>query len=269
MTLLDEARARRYLLGQMSEEEIDALEGEYFGDSEVLEQVWGVENDLVDAYVAGALGPDERASFERHYLASPVHRERVASARALQGAATPVEARARTSWTPWLALAAALVMVVASWWIGRDRPPVRSVQATAPTPQSIAPPPTAVPVLETAAPPPTRVVAAFALSPVLLRGGQGTPALRVAAGTDELALTLEGERPVGVPRDARLPFVVTTVEGETLARGNVVPKGDGLGVARIVADQLPPGDYILAVRLSEKGGEEDGPLRQYFFRIRR
>jgi hypothetical protein len=279
MSLLDETRARRYLLGQMSEDEADALEGEYFADGEVLEQVWGVENDLVDAYVAGALGPEERAAFEGHYLATPVHRDRVASARALRAAsgsrATPQDRR--PSWTPWLGLAAALLLVAAGWWIGRERPPVQNARATQPTPQAAATPTAVAPVAPTSPAGPRAVVAAFALSPVLLRGGQETPVLRVAPRTDELALTLEGERPEGVPRDARLAFVVTTVEGEMVARGSLVPRGDGLGVARIMADRVPPGDYILAVRLGDtdahlrtaRGGEEEAALRHYFFRIHR
>ena len=79
MTALDEARIRRYLLGRMPEEEAASLEGEYFARGEAIEQVWGVENDLVDAYVAGELGAEERSAFEAHYLASPLHRDRVES----------------------------------------------------------------------------------------------------------------------------------------------------------------------------------------------
>ena len=106
-------------------------------------------------------------------------------------------------------------------------------------------------------------MAAFALSTLLMRGGHQAPVLRVAPGTDELELTLEGERPEGVASDAQLSFVVKTVEGETVARGHVVPGAGGLGVARVAAARVPRGDYILAVRL----GDDDAPLRQYFFRI--
>src|SRR4029453_17878285 len=86
MSTLDGMRARRYLLGQLSEEEAEALEDGYFASAEALEQVWGIETDLVDAYVAGELAPEERSAFESHYLASPLHQDRVASARALRAA---------------------------------------------------------------------------------------------------------------------------------------------------------------------------------------
>ena len=105
-------------------------------------------------------------------------------------------------------------------------------------------------------------MAAFALSPLLMRSGQPAPVLRVAPVTDELKLTLEGERPEGVASDARLSFLVKTVEGETVARGHVAPDAGGLGIARVAAARVPPGDYILAVLSGD-----DAPLRQYFFRV--
>jgi hypothetical protein len=271
MSPLDETHARRYLLGQLSEEEATALEDGYFGDGEALEQVWGVETDLVDAYVAGELGPGDRSAFESHYLSSPVHRDRVASARELRaatlGPAAPTAPRRAVAWTGWLALAAGLLL--AAWWATRPGPPSPPVARNAPPSTVSAPPPTPTSA-ESPQPPATPalrrpVVAAFALSPMLLRGGQPTPVLRIPAGTDELAITLNGERPDGVPSSARLDFVIATVEGARVTGGQLDPGPKGLGVAHVPAGRLPAGDYILTVL--PRDTPEAAPVLRYFFRV--
>jgi hypothetical protein len=76
-----------YLLGELSESEQTALEQEYFADGEKFEQLWAAENELVDRYVRGRLSRADRQRFERHYLSTPGHRERVAFARSLLKAA--------------------------------------------------------------------------------------------------------------------------------------------------------------------------------------
>ena len=270
MSPLDETRARRYLLGQLSAEEAAAVEDRYFGDGEALEQVWGVETDLVDAYVAGEVDPGDRSAFESHYLSSPLHRDRVASARALRAAtlgraASPAPRRVG-AWAGWLALAAGLSL--AAWWVTRPGPPTAPVAGNAP--QSTAPAPSATPTSvespQAPTPAPRRpVVAAFALSPVLLRGGQPTPVLRIPAGTDELAIALAGERPGGALSQARLDFVIATVEGARVTGGRLVPRPQGLGVAQVAADRLPSGDYILTVLPRDQ--PEAAPVSRYFFRV--
>jgi hypothetical protein len=81
-TITDERREVmiRYLLGELSGGDQSALELEFFSDSETFDQVWAIENDLVDAYVRNRLPRRQRELFERHYLQSPKHRERVALA---------------------------------------------------------------------------------------------------------------------------------------------------------------------------------------------
>jgi len=73
----------RYLLGDLSEAEATALEEKLLADDEQFERVQEVENSLVDDYVRGRLLSEDRERFERYYLASPVHRRRVAFARNL------------------------------------------------------------------------------------------------------------------------------------------------------------------------------------------
>lgn len=106
-TIADESREAmtRYLLGQMTETDQHALEQEFFTDSEKFDQVWAVENELVDAYVRNRLPRRERELFEHHYLQSPKHRERVAFARMLLEAADETATASVTDSAP-----------VASWW---------------------------------------------------------------------------------------------------------------------------------------------------------
>jgi hypothetical protein len=71
---------RRYLLGELAEADQAALEQELLIDRAKFEQAWAVENELVDSYVRGEMSRVDRKRFESHYLASPLHRERVAIA---------------------------------------------------------------------------------------------------------------------------------------------------------------------------------------------
>ncbi len=77
----------RYLLGDLPESEQLAIEERCFADSDTFDRMWERENQMVDQYVRGRLAPAECARFEAHYLASPVHRQRVATARNLLAAA--------------------------------------------------------------------------------------------------------------------------------------------------------------------------------------
>ena len=73
---------RRYLLSELAEADQAALEQEFLIDRGKFDQMWAVENELVDSYVRGETSRPARERFEGHYLASPLHRERVAIAEA-------------------------------------------------------------------------------------------------------------------------------------------------------------------------------------------
>ncbi len=73
---------RRYLLGELAEADQTALEQELLIDRGKFDQVWAAENELVDSYMRGEMSSANRKRFEGHYLASPLHRERVAIAEA-------------------------------------------------------------------------------------------------------------------------------------------------------------------------------------------
>jgi hypothetical protein len=71
---------RRYLLGELAEADQTALEQELLIDRGKFDQVWAVENELIDSYVRGEMSRADRERFEGHYLTSQLHRERVATA---------------------------------------------------------------------------------------------------------------------------------------------------------------------------------------------
>ena len=81
-------RARRYLLGQATEEERSAIEREYFADAAALDAIGAAEDDLIEDYLASRLERDERDHFEREYLATPNHRRRVETVRLLIAASS-------------------------------------------------------------------------------------------------------------------------------------------------------------------------------------
>jgi len=96
--------SKRYLLGELSEQEQAALEEKYFSDPQVFNEVLRVESELVDAYARGQLSTEMRVRFEQTYLNHPARRQRVEFARALttridERAVTRVEqSPVRTSW---------------------------------------------------------------------------------------------------------------------------------------------------------------------------
>lgn len=78
---------RRYLLGELAEDERARVEGRYLADPEAFEHALATENDLIDAYVRGELNEGERKHFEAEYLKSDERREKVEFSRRLQAAA--------------------------------------------------------------------------------------------------------------------------------------------------------------------------------------
>jgi hypothetical protein len=82
----DDERLVDYLLGMLSEQETERLDELSIVDEDVAARLVAVENDLVDAYVRGALTGARLERFKAHYLASPQRRERVKFAEDFIGA---------------------------------------------------------------------------------------------------------------------------------------------------------------------------------------
>ncbi len=123
---------RRYLLGRLPEPESDALEVGLLADGDAFDAMQAAEDDLIDDYARGALGPADREAFEANFLPRGGMAGRVAFARGLGTAVAEHPAPAARPWSErlagWLgglmpapalrlaAAAAVLVLAVAAGW---------------------------------------------------------------------------------------------------------------------------------------------------------
>jgi anti-sigma factor RsiW len=231
--LSPEARARRYLLGQASDEESFALEGESFADERALDRIAAVEDLLIEDYLAGALSADDRERFERHYLASPEHRARVEIVRRLSSATS----------SPWygsityLATAAALLLAVGSavWMAIPER-------KTMPEPV----PPAVAEAREQATPAPPRVFA-VSLPAITVRGASESTPVVVPDEFDVLGLELQAAANLAANAAARA--VIETVAGDEVWQGplsaSTDPNGAAIGHVEVPVASLRPDDYIV------------------------
>jgi polyhydroxyalkanoate synthesis regulator phasin len=127
----NEILMRRYLLGDLPQEERVRFEGEYLADAELFEELASTENDLVDSYVRGELTGGEGRRFELEYFRSPQRREKVEFARALNQVSTLEQQAGRSSlWNKigsvfsvqhrmpqWALVAAAIVVLASGSWL--------------------------------------------------------------------------------------------------------------------------------------------------------
>jgi hypothetical protein len=266
------SRARRYLLGQASEVEASDLELEYFADETAVDRIAAAEEDLIEDYLGDRLTPDECLQFERHYLASPDHRQRVGTIRRLMvatsrsGDSAPVKPTvSRHRPYQWLALAAALVAVVGTVWTFR---PVRHERSALSENRPASP---SAPERRStqAVRPPTAATRVFALSlsPASVRGANDAPSLRIPQGTDVVALRLEGEGPSILNGRA----VIRTVTGNDVWAGPATTATDlPAGVVaqvNIPPDRLSVDDYVVTLFGTDPAGVERERYR-YFLRVR-
>ena len=75
--------AKRYLLGELSDDEKTRMEKAYFSDDSEFEAIELAEDELVDAYVRDQLAPDDNLRFKTKLLNSTRIKERVHFAEAL------------------------------------------------------------------------------------------------------------------------------------------------------------------------------------------
>src|SRR6185295_16358756 len=78
-----EALLVQYLLGDLPEEELVAIEDRAFRDRQLLQAIQAVESDLIDEYVRGGLSDRERRQFEGRFFVSAERRRKVEFGRAL------------------------------------------------------------------------------------------------------------------------------------------------------------------------------------------
>lgn len=118
----------RYLLNDLPKEEQLRFEDEYFADHDLFEQMEAIEEDLIEDYFRNRLTATEHAKFERHYLATPERREKIAFGEALVSVASELtkptpDPSPPSSWWSWLlpkpavgwAFATLLLLAACTW----------------------------------------------------------------------------------------------------------------------------------------------------------
>jgi len=77
-----QTQLERYLLGELGDAEMEALEESFFTDSDAFLELQAAEMALVDRYVRSEISDAERGSFEANYLISAERKAKVDAARA-------------------------------------------------------------------------------------------------------------------------------------------------------------------------------------------
>lgn len=76
-------RIRKYLFGELSEQEQADFEQAYFEDDALFDQLIIAEEELIEDYLRDRLTPGTRQKFEHGYLTTPARREKVEMTRSL------------------------------------------------------------------------------------------------------------------------------------------------------------------------------------------
>jgi CHAT domain-containing protein/tetratricopeptide (TPR) repeat protein len=79
----DQGLMRRYLLGQLAEDERQKFEETMMADNELYNRVLLAEDEMVEEYLQGELSESERAGFEASFLSTPEGQQQVSFAKAL------------------------------------------------------------------------------------------------------------------------------------------------------------------------------------------
>lgn len=215
---LEEVRV--WLLGLLPEQESRSFEERLITDSELYEEVFIVEEELIDDYIADRLSADERKAFESYFMNSPERQEQFRIANALRvyigaKATEPVTEVKRRSPFAAMWLVAAAVVIAALVWI----PSIWFQQSST----------------------------GKSYNAVLTPGGQtregGTPQqqITIPAGTDTLQLDLK------LTRNDFQKYRATLLNSEG---GTIQIKDNLTGPTlrfSVRTQQIPPGEYQLKV----------------------
>lgn len=79
----DKMLIQRYLLGEVTDQEREQVERQLMTDRQYLDHILRVEESLIDKYVRGVLGQDEREPFEKYFLNAPERRDKLEFAQSL------------------------------------------------------------------------------------------------------------------------------------------------------------------------------------------
>jgi len=273
----DATRARRYLLRDVSDRESELIEQEYLEHEEAVDRIAAAEDELIEDYLSDQLTASERDRFEHTYLSVPHHRVRVETVRRLMSRAsrsgstlrekgTLLSWRRVTSYSPWLALAASVLVIasIALW----NSPAFREQQGELVENPTAPPAPGPVEPATAARPSPPRIFA-VTLSPVTVRSAGENPTVGVPPGTETIVVRLESD--VDVRKLVARRASVQTVGGDEVWQGAVTAESNApagaVARADIPAASLPADDYVVILFATDQAGVEQ-EWNRYFLRLR-
>jgi hypothetical protein len=253
-------KAARYLLGQLSDEEQDRFEQESLMDDQRFEELVSAEDDLIDAYVAGELPPEDARRFEARFLSVPARRERVEFARSLHRLAAaeagplpaPEGARPGAPRGSRLALAASLAAAAVGGWsllqvreLSRALHEARGEQQALDRRLAAEQARAGALAADLAA---AREAPGAVVGWTLQAGGErshGSPAARsLAPEVEWVRLRL---RAPGIPPTARVRLTLETAEGAALAVQEGLRARGGAVEVILPAALLAPGSYVITL----------------------
>ncbi|HQU85336.1 MAG TPA: hypothetical protein PKY59_19505 [Pyrinomonadaceae bacterium] len=146
----NEAVYRRFLLGEMTENEREKFEAEFLADENIFDEISVAEDELVEAYVRGTLDFETKRKIETNYLKSPKNIEKLEFTRSmlanLKTSNETFEKKENSSFLkslvafltdPKLAFGAAfaiLLIIFASWFLLKKPSKNEIVKNATPTP---------------------------------------------------------------------------------------------------------------------------------------
>jgi len=250
----DEERLKRYLLGELDQQEALELERKYLADDGLCEQLEMAAAELCDQYVGRELSLEHARRFETTFLSSPRRRELLRLSQDLHRAARPIPAPSTVPASPaWLSRVAALLVATlgVGWWVtGRlDRPPAL------PSPRSS-------PAVTGAG----QVTAT--LLPGLHRTSDRAPRVVVPLGSALVEVDAYIEAPPAFAPEDGLAVLRSAAgaevwRGEPLTLRRLPP--DAVVRLRFPAADLRPGQYVLTLYV--RGEQRQDELGSYRFKI--
>jgi hypothetical protein len=252
---------REYLLGQLAEEEQQALEQRLLTEDDLFQELEIVEDELVDDFVAEELTANERAQFEQYFLSSPERQQDVRFAAGLHryvaGKTDPAgetsispaapeltwQERVRIAWTSQTqllriaAIAATVVIIAGVFWLVRNNRQLPQTYAT------------------------------FTLTLSKNNRADSEPATEVKLPLNADAARLYLKLPEPVDQSARYRVELLKDTGEATAI-NSVALLDNSAVVEIPAAQLARGQYALKVYVVKPDGTDQRINGSYFLSVK-
>jgi len=289
----DPVLLRSYLLGELAEDDADALEIRLLQDDALFELAEAVEGDLLAAWARGDLAVDDRQKVVHRLAASPRGRARLvlaegltSLARSAPGPQTQAPPRAPLPFRPrvpnaerpvlrFAAIAAGMLVIAGGVWLAlppggpklANRLP-SPLPRTMPAPPS-SPPPEQTPSAQVAAKPPAEPaprrppLPAFVFELALSgtrSGEQDHSVMTIPRGTQRVEIQLPLDEGLGDSYKTYRATVLDAASGtEVWSRESLTPRAgkDGpLVVLSLPAAKLPEGLY----RVDLSGHREDGAL---------